>query len=69
MIRTVVVMDIDWTTQLLDQLGFHWDGILRPRIGSLTDEQLLWEPVPDMWSVRRRADARSPMAAGGRCRR
>jgi hypothetical protein len=57
-------MDIDWTTQLLDQLGFHWDGILRPRLESLTDEQLLWEPVPDMWSVRRRADATSPMAAG-----
>ena len=56
-------MEIDWNTQLLDQLGFHWDGILRPRLETLTDEQLLWEPVEGMWSIRRRGDA-TPMAAG-----
>ena len=57
-------MDIDWTSELLDQLSFHWDGILRPRLEHLTDEQLLWEPVAGMWSIRRRDDATSPMAAG-----
>ena len=57
-------MEIDWSTELLDQLAFQWDGALRPRLASLTDEQLLWEPVPGMWSIRRRADATSPMATG-----
>ena len=57
-------MDIDWNKELLDQLSFHWDGILRPRLDGLTDEQMLWEPVPGMWSVRRRADATTSMAAG-----
>lgn len=57
-------MDIDWNTQLLDQLGFHWDGILRPRLDGLSDAQMLWEPLPGMWSVRRRVDATTSMAAG-----
>jgi hypothetical protein len=57
-------METDWNRELLDQLGFHWDGILRPRLGGLTDEQLHWEPVPGMWGVRSRAEASSPMAAG-----
>ena len=57
-------MEIDWNRELLDQLGFQWDGALRPRLAGLTDEQLLWEPVPGMWSVRARADATSPMAVG-----
>jgi len=57
-------MEIDWSTELLDQLAFQWDAALRPRLAALTDEQLLWEPVPGMWSIRRRADATSPMATG-----
>ena len=39
--RTVDGMDIDWTHELLDQLGFHWDDVLRPRLDALTDEQYL----------------------------
>ena len=54
-------MEIDWTRSSLDQLGFQWDHVLRPRLDGLTDEQLLWEPVAGMWSIRRRADATSPM--------
>src|SRR5215218_2263792 len=57
-------MEIDWTKELVAQLSFQWDNILRPRLDGLTDEQYLWEPVPGMWSVRRRADATTPMAAG-----
>jgi hypothetical protein len=59
-------MNIDWTTQLLDQLGFQWDTALRPRLDTITDEAFLWEPVAGMWSVRRRAAARSshPQGAG-----
>jgi hypothetical protein len=64
LVRTVGAMDIDWNTALLDQLSFQWDGALRPRLDGLTDEQLLWEPVPDMWSIRRRGDATSPMPTG-----
>jgi hypothetical protein len=55
---------MDWTNALLDQLGFHWDNILRPRLDTLTDEAHLWEPVHGMWSVRPRAEARTSLAAG-----
>jgi len=55
---------MDWTTQLLDQLTFHWENQARPRLDGLTDEEYLWEPVPDAWSLRPRAEARTKMAAG-----
>ena len=55
---------MDWTTQLLEQLTFHWDHQARPRLDGLTDDEYLWEPVPGMWSLRRRAEATTPMAAG-----
>jgi DinB superfamily len=59
-------MEIDWTKGLLDQLGFQWDGMLRPRLDTLTDEAFHWEPVDSMWGIRRRVDARSrtPQGAG-----
>jgi hypothetical protein len=57
-------MEIDWTTGLLDQLGFQWDGVLRPRLDALTDEAFHWEPVEGMWGVRRRAAARSALPQG-----
>ena len=55
---------VDWTAQLHDQLDFYWQHSLRPRLEGLTDEEYLWEPVADCWSVRRRADARTSHAAG-----
>jgi hypothetical protein len=57
-------MEIDWTKALGDQLGFQWDDMLRPRLATLTDEAFHWEPVADMWGVRRRADARSALPQG-----
>ena len=57
-------MEIDWTKELVDQLTFHWDGVLRPRLDSLTDDQYRWEPVPGMWGIRRRAESVTGMAAG-----
>jgi hypothetical protein len=57
-------MEIDWTTGLLDQLGFQWDGVLRPRLDTLTDEAFHWEPVDGMWGVRPRAEARSALPQG-----
>jgi hypothetical protein len=50
---------------LLDQLTFHWQTLLRPKLTSLTDDEYFWEPVPDCWSVRPRGEATTPMASGG----
>ena len=58
-------MTIDWNTELLLQLTWHWENQLRPRLSGLTDEEYLWEPVADCWSVRPRAEATTPMAVGG----
>ena len=55
--------DIDWNHELVDQLDWHWQQHVRPRLNGLTDEEYLWEPVPG-WSLRPRDEARSPMAAG-----
>jgi hypothetical protein len=50
-------MSIDWTEELAEQLDLHWRSQLRPRLDGLTDEEYFWEPVPGMWSVRRRGKA------------
>lgn len=55
---------MEWGEALLEQLTFHWEGHVRPRLDGLSDDEYFWEPVPDMWSVRRRSDATTPMAAG-----
>lgn len=39
------------TTQLADQLDFHWTHQLRPRLDGLTDAEYRWEPVPGCWTV------------------
>jgi hypothetical protein len=57
-------MDVDWTTQLIDQLDWHWRGQLRPRLQGLTDDEYFWEPVPGCWNVRRRGESSAPIAAG-----
>lgn len=41
----------DLTTQLADQLDWHWRGQLRPRLDGLSDEEYFWQPVPDCWTV------------------
>ena len=56
---------MDWTTQLLAQLTWHWDHQVRAGLDGLTDEEYLWEPGPGAWSIRPRGEARSSMAAGG----
>jgi hypothetical protein len=45
---------IDWTARLHEQLDWHWQVALRPRLAGLTDEEYFWEPVPDCWNVRPR---------------
>lgn len=56
---------MDWTGRLLEQLTFHWEHFVRPHLEGLTDDEYYWEPAPGMWSIRPRAEARTPMAAGG----
>jgi hypothetical protein len=58
-------MPVDWNTELVEQLDWHWRNQLRPRLDGLTDAEYLWEPVPGCWSVRPRGQAVTTMAAGG----
>jgi DinB superfamily len=39
------------TTQLADQLEWHWRNQLRPRLDGLTDDEYFWTPVPDCWTL------------------
>src|SRR3984957_1159848 len=57
-------MDIDWVTQLADQLDWHWGAQLRPRLEGLTDEEYFWEPVANCWNVRPRGESTAPISAG-----
>ncbi|MBC3191971.1 DinB family protein [Pseudonocardia sp. C8] len=55
---------IDWNARLLEQLTFHWEQALRPRLDGLTDDEYFAEPVPGAWSVRRRGESVTPPGAG-----
>lgn len=67
--RSTAAHRVDWTHELTEQLAWHWDNHLRPRMDGLTDDEYLWEPVPGCWSVRPRGqsgpDLPGAMAAGG----
>jgi hypothetical protein len=52
---------LDWPTLLLDQLDWHWTGLVRPKLAGLTDEEYFREPAAGAWSVRRRG---APEAVG-----
>ena len=56
-------MTIDWTAKLNEQLTWHWEHARR-LLDGMTDAEYLWEPVEGCWSIRPRAEARTPMAAG-----
>jgi hypothetical protein len=55
---------VDWSFELSDQLNWHWEQQLRPRLTGLSDEEYLWEPAPDCWSVRPRGQSQAPVQAG-----
>lgn len=57
-------MTIDWNGQLVDQLDWHWQHHLRPRLDGLTDDEYFWEPVAGCWSIRRRAADAGPVLHG-----
>ena len=54
---TTTARSFTWNAELLDQLEFHWNGQLRPRLEGISQDEFEWEPVPGMWSVRRRGTA------------
>ena len=56
--------ELTWNAELLEQLGWHWQGQLRPRLAGLTDEEYFWEPVDGCWSVRPRGTGTAPVQAG-----
>ena len=39
------------TDELADQLAWHWQHQLRPRLSGLTDDEYFWQPVPDCWTI------------------
>lgn len=55
---------LDWNTVLLDQLTWHWDNSLRPRLEGLSDDEYFWEPVDGCWNVRPRGSATAAIEAG-----
>jgi DinB superfamily len=48
----------NWTKSVVGQLEFYWDAHLWPRLRGLTDDEYLWEPLPDCWSIRPGPDGR-----------
>lgn len=58
-------MNIDWTHELIDQLDWHWGKQLRPRLDGLADDEYLWEPVENCWSIRPRGQGRAALSVGG----
>lgn len=59
-------MTLDPTTLLLEQLTWHWEHQLRPRLEGLTDEEYFWEPVAGCWNVRPRGSSVAPATATAR---
>lgn len=57
-------MGIAWNGQLVDQLDWHWQHHVRPRLDGLTDDEYRWEPVEGCWSVRPRAESPPALAHG-----
>jgi hypothetical protein len=57
-------MSIEWNDQLAEQLDWHWQHHLRPRLDGLTDAEYFWEPVAECWSVRPRAESSASSGYG-----
>ncbi|WP_432055343.1 DinB family protein [Streptomyces sp. bgisy022] len=50
--------------RIAEQVAWHWRQNLRPRLDGLTDDEYLWEPVRDCWSIRPRGTATAPLSLG-----
>lgn len=55
--------ELNLTTLLTDQIDWHWQNQLRPRLEGLSDDEYLWEPAPG-WSVRPRGTGDAPVQGG-----
>lgn len=55
---------IHWNEELLEQLTWHWEAQLRPRLDGLTDDEYRWEPVSGCWNIARRGESDAPITAG-----
>jgi hypothetical protein len=53
-----------WNPLLRDQLEWHWEHQLHPRLEGLADDEYFWEPVDGAWNIRPRGTATTSMAAG-----
>ncbi|MFI9403465.1 DinB family protein [Nocardia sp. NPDC052316] len=56
--------ELDWNRTLREQWEFHWNHQIRARLDGLTDDEYLWSPVPNAWSVRPRGSSTAPVQAG-----
>jgi hypothetical protein len=57
-------VSLDWNRELVDQLDWHWQHQLRPRLVGLTDAEYFWEPVAGCWSIRPRGQSSAPLSVG-----
>jgi hypothetical protein len=53
-----------WPELAVDQLRFHWEQHLRPRLEDLLDDEYFWEPVSGCWSIRRRGETEADLVGG-----
>lgn len=53
-----------WNTVLREQIDWHWNNHVRPRLAGLTDDEYFWEPAPDCWNVRDRGTGTAPIQGG-----
>jgi hypothetical protein len=60
----VSVMSLDIKHELTDQLDWHWQHHLRPRLAGLTDEEYFWEPVPRSWNLHPRGEGYTEFQGG-----
>jgi hypothetical protein len=49
-------MQASWPERLDDQLTWHWENHVWPRLGGMSDDEYLWEPAPNAWSLRPATD-------------
>ncbi|MBT1003101.1 DinB family protein [Paenarthrobacter sp. DKR-5] len=56
---------VDVAKELINQLDWHWNNQLRPRLEGLTDREYFWEPAPGTWSLRHRGTSDAPISVGG----
>ncbi|WP_409466852.1 DinB family protein [Amycolatopsis sp. GA6-003] len=53
-------MTNDWTNELTEQLDWHWQHHVRPKLEGLTDDEYFWQPVANCWTVHPRASENDP---------